>query len=552
MKENNKTENMLNAQKASLTRAQKNVLWNRIEADISETEPVPSPFLFSFLTKKPMAPIALLVLLLGGGGTVAAAESARPGDLLFPVDHAVENLRLALASEDKAERLRSEFAEERLLELREIIDEELAAIAAASATSTDDGSADTSTSTSTTTDDGTSDTSTSTDDTTVVTFEAEADVFTDITIVKVEINDRKTIFETDADTRDEAIDVVVDRFDVDRETIERALDFEIEDRASRPTDRGEVIVSDDGEDRINLAIDELLELLGDIRDDGNRDSILSDLFTEIDTIQVEPDEHVRIKIDDDDDDRIEFRRDDDDPRLEIRDGDSRIRIREKDGETRIDIDGDVSGFDLSDFFDELTDDNSRDSDDDDNSTSNSSSSIIDEAEADIFTDITTVKVELRNSRDIFFETDADTRAEVVAEIADRTGASEAEVDAVLDFEIEDRASRPYDRDDDDDSDDDSSDSDDSSDDDSQDSSDDDDSSDSSSDDNDSSDDSDYRVRVEVRVEDGVAEVRLEYGDERDEFDTNYTSKAALITELANRSGLSESIISDNLDLEIKD
>ena len=50
----------------------------------------------------------------------------------------------------------------------------------------------------------------------------------------------------------------------------------------------------------------------------------------------------------------------------------------------------------------------------------------------------------------------------------------------------------------------------------------------------------------------MAEVRLEYGDERDEFDTSYTSEAALIAELANRSGLPESTISDNLDLEIKD
>ena len=68
-------------------------------------------------------------------------------------------------------------------------------------------------------------------------LEVEADVFTDTTIVKVELNDRKTIFSTSADTREEVIDAVVARMNLTRAEVDAALDFEIEDRASRAKDR---------------------------------------------------------------------------------------------------------------------------------------------------------------------------------------------------------------------------------------------------------------------------------------------------------------------------
>ncbi len=68
-------------------------------------------------------------------------------------------------------------------------------------------------------------------------LEVEADVFTDTTIVKVELNDRKTIFSTSADTREEVIDAVVARMNLTRAEVDAVLDFEIEDRASRAKDR---------------------------------------------------------------------------------------------------------------------------------------------------------------------------------------------------------------------------------------------------------------------------------------------------------------------------
>ncbi|MFM2423805.1 MAG: hypothetical protein RLZZ70_192 [Candidatus Parcubacteria bacterium] len=78
----------------------------------------------------------------------------------------------------------------------------------------------------------------SSDDSTDDTLEIEADVFTDMTIVKVEpISGKKTIFRTDATTRTAVVDAVVARFAYTRAEVEAVLDFEIEDRASRAKDR---------------------------------------------------------------------------------------------------------------------------------------------------------------------------------------------------------------------------------------------------------------------------------------------------------------------------
>lgn len=71
-------------------------------------------------------------------------------------------------------------------------------------------------------------------------LEVEADVFTDTTIVKVEINDKKTIFATEADTREAVVDAVVAKFNLNESEVDSVLEFEIEDRASRPQDRGKL------------------------------------------------------------------------------------------------------------------------------------------------------------------------------------------------------------------------------------------------------------------------------------------------------------------------
>lgn len=61
--------------------------------------------------------------LTGGAATVVAADQAKPGDLLYPVDTAVENVRLALASTEEQITLRQQFAEERLKEVKALVEE---------------------------------------------------------------------------------------------------------------------------------------------------------------------------------------------------------------------------------------------------------------------------------------------------------------------------------------------------------------------------------------------------------------------------------------------
>src|SRR3989344_2102548 len=67
--------------------------------------------------------IIAVVLALGVGGGVQVADNARPGETLFGVDQAVENLQLKLAGEEKEARPRVKFAQARLEEIKEIVEE---------------------------------------------------------------------------------------------------------------------------------------------------------------------------------------------------------------------------------------------------------------------------------------------------------------------------------------------------------------------------------------------------------------------------------------------
>lgn len=67
--------------------------------------------------------IIVLVMALGVGGTIVASDDARPGDALFKVDQAVENVRISLAGKERKNELRVRFAEERIKEVRELEEE---------------------------------------------------------------------------------------------------------------------------------------------------------------------------------------------------------------------------------------------------------------------------------------------------------------------------------------------------------------------------------------------------------------------------------------------
>lgn len=131
-----------------------------------------------------------------------------------------------------------------------------------------------------------------------------------------------------------------------------------------------------------------------------------------------------------------------------RDYDDDSRIEDYDDEDEDEDEDEDDDYDDSDDRDhhrhgDDDDEDEDDRDEDEDREDNSNDGL--EVEADVFTDTTIVKVELENGRKTVFDTDADTREEVVDEVAERFNLTEAEVDDVLNFEIEDRASRAKDR-----------------------------------------------------------------------------------------------------------
>lgn len=67
-----------------------------------------------------------------------------------------------------------------------------------------------------------------------------------------------------------------------------------------------------------------------------------------------------------------------------------------------------------------------------------------EVEADVFTDTTIIKVE-NNDRKVVFSSTADTKTEVIDVVNEKLGFSKTDIEAVLSFELEDRASRAKER-----------------------------------------------------------------------------------------------------------
>lgn len=72
-----------------------------------------------------MIPLLIaLAIALGAGGTIAVSDDARPGDILFPVDTAVERVQIAFSNDKNKSKLKAAFANERLEEVKELIDED--------------------------------------------------------------------------------------------------------------------------------------------------------------------------------------------------------------------------------------------------------------------------------------------------------------------------------------------------------------------------------------------------------------------------------------------
>jgi hypothetical protein len=294
-------ETALDRRAPALSKDERARVWRNVEGRIGDRGAIVSPYSFGFinLTKKTMIPLAIaLVVLVGASGTVAASDSARPGDLLFPIDRAAEEARIAFAAnaEAKAE-LRARFAEERVKEFEEIVEEESVRTgASASTTVSADGKvrvehalsvlegfvADAHVRASSTANarasleridarmnavidglpseiririrdevNGNADTRARDtrarldvdqgeirvdDNRGTSSLEIEADVFTDLTTVMIEMNGRTDSFTTKARTRAEIVAEIARRYSLTEADANAALNLEVEDRASRSGD----------------------------------------------------------------------------------------------------------------------------------------------------------------------------------------------------------------------------------------------------------------------------------------------------------------------------
>lgn len=93
-----------------LSNEERSRAWNNIASQLPST-PVLSPFVFPI--HKVVSFAAIFIFLIG---TVSASNSARPGQLLFPIDRAVERIETTLDSTSQAD-----HAQERLVEFDEIV-----------------------------------------------------------------------------------------------------------------------------------------------------------------------------------------------------------------------------------------------------------------------------------------------------------------------------------------------------------------------------------------------------------------------------------------------
>ncbi len=107
-----------------LTKTKKNVLRAKIESKIKKKKQSINKFtIFNNYSQSRLALASLLVLILIGSSivTVVAADSAKPGDILFPIDIAVEKIQLVFSSNKKKDELRIKFAKERVSEVKIIL-----------------------------------------------------------------------------------------------------------------------------------------------------------------------------------------------------------------------------------------------------------------------------------------------------------------------------------------------------------------------------------------------------------------------------------------------
>ena len=265
-----------------------------------------------------MPALIIAFMLVFGGGVTLASNVAGPGDFLFPVDLAIEKMQIKLAGETRKPELKLRFAEERVGEIKRVSEEKtfpaalVADLSAANVT------------------------------------EIEADVFTNETLVKIEASDKKYGYQSALKTKAELAAEISTKYSISEEKVNALLNFEIENRESRPEDMGflnkthAIVFSErEGKD-IGTALTDLEKLLSD--ESSPRAEELKKSLEEI--LMLLGDE----------------------AELEIKKKDGKIKIEGKDGKVEIKFEAkeNNSGPGRSDDNDDESDDRSGSSDNDSN------------------------------------------------------------------------------------------------------------------------------------------------------------------------------------------
>lgn len=270
-----------------------------------------------FSMKKIIIGSLVAVLLLGSTGIVAASGRALPGDVLFPVELAIEKLQIRLSGDEKAEELKVRFTEERVAEVKRITEEK-----------------------------GSPASSLVADLSGVNAIEIEADVFTDQTVVKLETESKKYGYISSIKTKSELAVEIAKKYSIPESKVVAVIDFEIEDRASRADDLDFLnkTKSTNFSEKESRDVSRALAGIEDfLAEDGDSKADIEKYLTEILVLLG------------------------DDGKLEIRREDGRIKIESKDGEVKIEVKNDDDNKGSDDDSDE--DDDSDDKDDSDDSKS---------------------------------------------------------------------------------------------------------------------------------------------------------------------------------------
>lgn len=320
---NNLEEKLNKIKVRGITQDDKHSLWHNIMVrrvnEVRRGSRLLSFSVFRYSMNKLIVGVLALVLILGGGSMVAASNEAVPGDLLFPVDLAIEKLQLKFAGEDGKLELKLKFAEERVEEIKHVSEEKSTPAVLV------------------------------TDLSAVEVSEIEAEVFTNETIVKIEAGDKKYGYVSALKIQAELVKEIASKYSLTEEKVNTLIDFSVEDRASQADDKGflnkthSVNFSEDESEDVGTALTNLEELL-----EGNEENAKAQ---EIEQALKE----LLILLGDDGD--LEIRKKDGE--IKIKSESFKIEIKTEKGE-----DSDDDKDDDKEVKDDDKDDDSDDSDDD--------------------------------------------------------------------------------------------------------------------------------------------------------------------------------------------